>query len=59
MQAVSVDFWALSRDCTAYGISVIILILVINDEVVVWWEALILFFAYFLYVIGKSFPDPL
>ncbi|CAG0879004.1 unnamed protein product [Darwinula stevensoni] len=55
---IPVDFWALSRDCAAYGVSVIILILVINDELVVWWEALILFFAYFLYVIGKPFPDP-
>ena len=58
MQVIPIDFWPLTRDCLAYGISVILLILVINDEVVSWWEALILFAAYFIYVVGKSFLNP-
>ncbi|CAG0893582.1 unnamed protein product [Darwinula stevensoni] len=58
MQVIPVDFWPLSRDCLAYGVSVILLIIVINDEIVTWWEALMLFAAYFIYVVGKSFPDP-
>lgn len=44
------DWWPLTRDCLAYGITVAILICIIHDERVEWYEALILVLLYIIYI---------
>lgn len=50
MQVVPLDWWPLTRDCLAYGITVAILICIIHDERVEWYEALILVLLYIIYI---------
>lgn len=47
---VPLDWWPLTRDCLAYGITVAILICIIHDERVEWYEALILVLLYIIYI---------
>uniref|UniRef100_A0AAG5DJC5 Sodium/potassium/calcium exchanger 5 n=2 Tax=Anopheles atroparvus TaxID=41427 RepID=A0AAG5DJC5_ANOAO len=47
---VPLDWWPLTRDCLAYGITVAILICIIHDERVEWYEALILVLLYIVYI---------
>ncbi|XP_063697219.1 sodium/potassium/calcium exchanger 4 isoform X2 [Culicoides brevitarsis] len=47
---VPLDWWPLTRDCLAYGMTVSILIYIIHDERVEWYEALILVLLYFVYI---------
>ncbi|KAF4531116.1 hypothetical protein B566_EDAN011141 [Ephemera danica] len=47
---VPLDWWPLTRDCLAYGVTVALLIATIRDERVEWYEALILVLLYFLYI---------
>lgn len=49
-QVVPLDWWPLTRDCLAYGITVAILICIIHDERVEWYEALILVLLYIVYI---------
>lgn len=44
------DWWPLTRDCLAYGITVAILICIIHDERVEWYEALTLVLLYIVYI---------
>ncbi|XP_037916308.1 sodium/potassium/calcium exchanger 3 isoform X2 [Hermetia illucens] len=48
--AVPLDWWPLTRDCLAYGITVAILICIIHDERVEWYEALTLVLLYIVYI---------
>lgn len=50
LQVVPLDWWPLTRDCLAYGITVAILICIIHDERVEWYEALILVLLYIVYI---------
>ncbi|XP_026463944.1 sodium/potassium/calcium exchanger 3 [Ctenocephalides felis] len=47
---VPLDWWPLTRDCLAYGITVSILICIIHDERVEWYEALTLVLLYIVYI---------
>lgn len=49
------DWWPLTRDCLAYGITVSILICIIHDERVEWYEALILVLLYTVYILIMYF----
>ena len=43
-------WWPLTRDCTAYGFTVTVLICIIHDERVEWFEALVLVILYIVYI---------
>lgn len=47
---VPLDWWPLTRDCLAYGITVAVLICIIHDERVEWYEALVLVLLYIIYI---------
>lgn len=47
---VPLDWWPLTRDCLAYGVTVAFLICIIHDERVEWYEALILVLLYIVYI---------
>ncbi|XP_056642166.1 sodium/potassium/calcium exchanger 3 isoform X1 [Diorhabda sublineata] len=49
-QIVPLDWWPLTRDCLAYGVTVSILICIIHDERVEWYEALCLVLLYTVYI---------
>ncbi|CAG9825405.1 unnamed protein product [Phaedon cochleariae] len=49
-KVVPLDWWPLTRDCLAYGITVSILICIIHDERVEWYEALCLVLLYIVYI---------
>ncbi|PSN51992.1 Sodium/potassium/calcium exchanger 5 [Blattella germanica] len=46
---VPLDWWPLTRDCLAYGVTVSIMICIIHDERVEWYEALTLVLLYIVY----------
>ncbi|XP_046396628.1 sodium/potassium/calcium exchanger 3 [Ischnura elegans] len=48
--AVPLDWWPLTRDCLAYGVTVGLLISTIRDERVEWYEALTLVLMYIVYI---------
>ncbi|KAG6452279.1 sodium/potassium/calcium exchanger 4 isoform X3 [Manduca sexta] len=47
---VPLDWWPLTRDCLAYGITVSILICIMHDEYVQWYEAFLLVLLYGVYI---------
>lgn len=49
-QVVPLDWWPLTRDCLAYGITVSILICIMHDEYVQWYEAFLLVMLYGVYI---------
>lgn len=49
-QTIPLDWWPLTRDSIAYGVTVAILICVMHDERVEWYEALILVSLYAVYL---------
>ncbi|KRT79856.1 hypothetical protein AMK59_7186 [Oryctes borbonicus] len=55
VQVVPLDWWPLTRDCLAYGITVSILICIIHDERVEWYEALTLVLLYTVYILIMYF----
>ncbi|XP_058809385.1 sodium/potassium/calcium exchanger 3 isoform X2 [Phymastichus coffea] len=61
MVVVPLDWWPVSRDCLAYGVTVAILICIIHDERVEWYEALCLVLLYIVYIAvmyyDKSFQN--
>ncbi|KAH8396191.1 hypothetical protein KR222_004699, partial [Zaprionus bogoriensis] len=50
LQTIPLDWWPLTRDSIAYGVTVAILICVMHDERVEWYEALILVSLYAVYL---------
>ncbi|KDR16218.1 sodium/potassium/calcium exchanger 4 isoform X2 [Zootermopsis nevadensis] len=46
---VPLDWWPLTRDCLAYGVTVSLMICIIHDERVEWYEALTLVLLYIVY----------
>ncbi|XP_022904797.1 sodium/potassium/calcium exchanger 4 isoform X4 [Onthophagus taurus] len=59
VKVVPLDWWPLTRDCLAYGITVSILICIIHDERVEWYEALILVLLYTVYILIMYFDKSL
>lgn len=55
LKEVPLDWWPLTRDCLAYGITVSILICIIHDERVEWYEALTLVLLYTVYILIMYF----
>ncbi|KAK9869624.1 hypothetical protein WA026_003371 [Henosepilachna vigintioctopunctata] len=55
VKVVPLDWWPLTRDCLAYGITVSLLICIIHDERVEWYEALILVLLYTVYILIMYF----
>ncbi|KAJ8920995.1 hypothetical protein NQ315_015791, partial [Exocentrus adspersus] len=55
VKVVPLDWWPLTRDCLAYGITVSILICIIHDERVEWYEALCLVMLYTVYILIMYF----
>ncbi|XP_025837227.1 sodium/potassium/calcium exchanger 4 [Agrilus planipennis] len=55
VQVVPLDWWPLTRDCLAYGITVSILICIIHDERIEWYEALSLVLLYIVYILIMYF----
>lgn len=53
-KVIFLDWWPVSRDCLMYAISVISLIFTLQDGIVMWYEALLLVFAYMIYIAGKA-----
>ncbi|CAH1958916.1 unnamed protein product [Acanthoscelides obtectus] len=58
-KVVPLDWWPLTRDCLAYGITVSILICIIHDERVEWYEALCLVLLYIVYILIMYFDKPI
>ncbi|CAG9853912.1 unnamed protein product [Phyllotreta striolata] len=56
---VPLDWWPLTRDCLAYGITVSLLICIIHDERVEWYEALCLVLLYTVYILIMYFDKPI
>jgi sodium/potassium/calcium exchanger 4 len=52
-QTVELNWWAITRDCSFYGVAVIALIVVIWDSKIYWYEAAGLVLAYFVYLLSK------
>ena len=50
-QRIPLDWYAVSRDCFVYGLTVIVLFVVLVDEKVQWWEAMIMVICYSGYII--------
>jgi Ca2+/Na+ antiporter len=50
---VPLDWWPLTRDCLAYGVTVSLMICIIHDERVEWYEALTLVLLYIVYTAGN------
>ncbi|XP_018579778.1 sodium/potassium/calcium exchanger 3 isoform X2 [Anoplophora glabripennis] len=59
VKVVPLDWWPLTRDCLAYGITVSILICIIHDERVEWYEALCLVLLYTVYILIMYFDKPI
>ncbi|XP_050306855.1 sodium/potassium/calcium exchanger 3 isoform X2 [Anthonomus grandis grandis] len=55
VKVIPLDWWPLTRDCLAYGITVSILICIIHDERIEWYEALILVLLYIVYILSMYF----
>ncbi|KAL3282934.1 hypothetical protein HHI36_006092 [Cryptolaemus montrouzieri] len=55
VKVVPLDWWPLTRDCLAYGITVSLLICIIHDERVEWYEALTLVLLYTVYILIMYF----
>ncbi|KAH1013789.1 hypothetical protein HUJ04_002733 [Dendroctonus ponderosae] len=55
VKVIPLDWWPLTRDCSAYGITVSILICIIHDERIEWYEALILVLLYIVYILIMYF----
>ncbi|XP_076269385.1 sodium/potassium/calcium exchanger zydeco isoform X2 [Rhynchophorus ferrugineus] len=55
VKVIPLDWWPLTRDCLAYGITVSILICIIHDERIEWYEALILVLLYIIYILIMYF----
>lgn len=55
VKVIPLDWWPVTRDCLAYGITVSILICIIHDERIEWYEALILVFLYVIYILIMYF----
>ncbi len=55
-QAVALDWWPVTRDCAAYGVTVVLLILTLRDGRVEWYEALLLVSVYLLYLLSEYIP---
>ncbi|XP_044751540.1 sodium/potassium/calcium exchanger 3 isoform X2 [Coccinella septempunctata] len=55
VKVVPLDWWPLTRDCLAYGITVSLLICIIHDERVEWYEALTLVLLYIVYILIMYF----
>lgn len=55
VKVVPLDWWPLTRDCLAYGITVSILICIIHDERIEWYEALTLVLLYTVYILIMYF----
>jgi Ca2+/Na+ antiporter len=51
---VPLDWWPLTRDCLAYGVTVSLMICIIHDERVEWYEALTLVLLYIVYTAGTN-----
>jgi hypothetical protein len=51
---VPLHWWPLTRDCLAYGVTVMILICIIHDERVEWYEAMVLVTLYTVYIAGET-----
>ncbi|GLG94216.1 Potassium-dependent sodium-calcium exchanger [Gryllus bimaculatus] len=56
-QVVPLDWWPLTRDCLAYGVTVALMICIIHDERVEWYEALTLVLLYIVYIAGDRKED--
>ncbi|XP_028033000.1 sodium/potassium/calcium exchanger 4 [Bombyx mandarina] len=56
---VPLDWWPLTRDCLAYGITVSILICIIHDEYVQWYEAFLLVSLYGVYICIMYYDKPI
>lgn len=54
LQVVPLDWWPLTRDCLAYGVTVSLMICIIHDERVEWYEALTLVLLYIVYIASKT-----
>ncbi|KAJ8688421.1 hypothetical protein QAD02_024216 [Eretmocerus hayati] len=54
-QALDLEWWPVSRDSVAYGITVLLLIVTLKDGRIEWWEAFILVFTYVLYILAMCF----
>ncbi|KAK3922927.1 Sodium/potassium/calcium exchanger 5 [Frankliniella fusca] len=53
--AVALDWWPVTRDCAAYGVTVVLLILTLRDGRVEWYEALLLVSVYLLYLLAMCY----
>nr|CAD7455680.1 unnamed protein product [Timema tahoe] len=56
---VPLDWWPLTRDCLAYGVTVSLMICIIHDERVEWYEALTLVLLYIVYTAVMYWDKPI
>ncbi|XP_011499733.1 PREDICTED: sodium/potassium/calcium exchanger 3-like [Ceratosolen solmsi marchali] len=54
-QALSLDWWPVSRDSLAYGVTVLLLIFTLYDGRIEWYEAFLLVVTYILYILAMFF----
>ena len=56
---VPIDWYPITRDCLAYGLTVVILIFVLIDEQVFWYESLLMVIVYMGYILLMYFNTSL
>ncbi|KAJ9594327.1 hypothetical protein L9F63_014244 [Diploptera punctata] len=48
-KVIDLEWWPLTRDCSIYGISLIVLTVITYDERIEWYESMVLILMYLLY----------
>ncbi|OXU22505.1 hypothetical protein TSAR_004252 [Trichomalopsis sarcophagae] len=54
-QVLDLDWWPISRDSLAYGVTVLLLIFTLHDGRIEWYEAFILVLFYIFYILAMVF----
>ncbi|CAB0029655.1 unnamed protein product [Trichogramma brassicae] len=52
-QVLDLDWWPVTRDSLAYGVTVILLIITLHDSRIEWYEAFVLVLFYILYILAE------
>ncbi|KAL7300989.1 hypothetical protein TKK_0006266 [Trichogramma kaykai] len=56
-QVLDLDWWPVTRDSLAYGVTVILLIITLHDSRIEWYEAFVLVLFYILYILAMCFNE--
>ncbi|XP_064456530.1 sodium/potassium/calcium exchanger 4-like [Ornithodoros turicata] len=54
-EALPIDWYPVTRDCSMYGLTVLVLVIFVWDNAVEWWEALVMIIMFILYLFFMYF----